>query len=281
MKTVKYLLIIWILLINIGCIDAEKSMLFAGNGNNSDYNFADLQAPSEKWELKSFSYGGATNYGLYVKGKDGVNDDLKDRIVIFFHGNGGRIDKSTQIDMANFFYKNGINFFAMEYRGYGQSKNFKTTETSTYEDAEYGYNYILQMENGKYTEDKIIIMGHSLGSAVAIDLAVKKNEKALIVMSAFKNFSNELTEFTGFEIPGNWISDAKYDNVSKIDRINSDLLLIHGEKDQMVKVDNSKELYNKAKELKKLCIISNANHDDIVQKMDNVSQEQILNYIKK
>ncbi|BDU51447.1 alpha/beta hydrolase [Haliovirga abyssi] len=276
-KIMKNIFIGFVLIINtVSCVDMERSVLFAGNSKNSDYNFSELKIPKDSWELVKMNYGNCDNYGLYVKGK---NDVYKDKIVLFFHGNGGRIDKGTQIEMANFFYENGINFFAMEYRGYGQSSGFTTTEASTYEDAQYAYNYLLTIDSGKFKDGNIIIMGHSLGSAVAIDLATKENEKSLITMSAFTDFTNELKGFTSFDIPGSWISDAKYDNINKIDKINSNVLFIHGSNDKMVSPSNSKDLFNKARGTKKLMIVEGAGHDDIGEKLDDKTKAEIIKMV--
>ena len=106
-----------------------------------------------------------------------VNND--DYLVLYFHGN--YLDIGNLDEVAKLLNGQGYSMLAMDYRGYGLSKG-QATESNVYTDAQVVYNMAIKMG---YVADKIIILGRSIGTGVATELAVKNPSKALILISPF------------------------------------------------------------------------------------------------
>jgi acetyl esterase/lipase len=103
-------------------------------------------------------------------------------IMLYFHHNAVNI--GANVSQARQFHKLGYSILLMDYRGFGQSEGDFPTESQVYEDAQAAWNYLTQ--DRKISAKQIVIYGHSIGGAIAIDLASKHPEaSALIVQSTF------------------------------------------------------------------------------------------------
>jgi uncharacterized protein len=94
-------------------------------------------------------------------------------VIIYFHHNA--INIGANITQGRDFHKLGYSVFLIDYRGYGLSKGKFPSESQVYLDAETAWNYITQKR--QISPDRIFIYGHSLGGAIAIDLATKHPEE--------------------------------------------------------------------------------------------------------
>jgi len=110
--------------------------------------------------------------------------------------------------------------------------------------------------------EKIIFFGRSLGSAVAVDLAVKEKCCALILETPFtsiKEMGKTLYPFLSISLH---FLRTKYDSLSKISKIKVPTLIMHGDKDELVPIEQGKRLYEKANEPKEFYTIPGAMHND-------------------
>jgi hypothetical protein len=159
--------------------------------------------------------------------------------LIFFHGNGGNI--SHRLDKIETFYKEGLNIFIIDYRGYGKSEG-TPSEQGLYSDALAAYDYLDQRTD--VDSNKFIVYGESLGAAVAVDLATKGKVAGLIMDSAFTSVP-EMAKAKSVWVPGFLIS-TKMDSLSKIKRINVPKLFIHSPNDEIIPYYMGEKLYGAA-----------------------------------
>ncbi len=195
--------------------------------------------------------------------------------ILFFHGNG---EIASDYDgIAPCYNQRKINIFIADYRGYGTSGG-QPTATSMIRDSHevfQGFKEILQGTGGM---GPLFLMGRSLGSASAIELAFHYQEqvKGLIVESGFADTLALLSRF------GVSIKDAKEEigsfNLKKIQSISIPTLIIHSQYDHIIPLDEGIQLHNAsgAKE-KELVIIPNANHNDLMM----VGMDQYFEAIEK
>jgi fermentation-respiration switch protein FrsA (DUF1100 family) len=183
--------------------------------------------------------------------------------ILYFHGNGEVVSDHDYI--APMYNQLGINLFVADYRGYGASQG-RPTLSNTVSDAPTifrAFSDILQQD--RYSSD-ILVMGRSLGSISAIEIAYHYQEqiKGLIIESGFATLANLLSHL-GLPAKSLGIEDMEFPNLAKIRTITVPILIIHGEYDQIIPATEGEALFhNTAAKDKRLLIIPGANHNDIM-----------------
>jgi alpha-beta hydrolase superfamily lysophospholipase len=195
--------------------------------------------------------------------------------ILYFHGNGEIASDYEPI--APQYNRRKINLFVADYRGYGSSGGHPTT-TSMIRDAHkifHGFKEILR-ERGE--KGALFLMGRSLGSASALELASHYREevKGLIVESGFADAFGLLSRF-GVSIEG-IPKERGFFNLEKIQSISIPTLIIHSQYDHIIPADEGIQLHDAsgARE-KELVIIPNANHNDLMV----VGMDQYFEAIEK
>ena len=192
--------------------------------------------------------------------------------IIFCHGNAGNI--SHRVEKLKFFNELGCNVFIFDYRGYGKSKG-SPSEKGLYLDAQGAYDYILTR---KITPEGIIGYGESLGGAVIIDLATKRNLKGLIVDSSISSAKDMVKIIYPF-LPY-WLFAIRLDSVNKIRALNITKLVIHSINDEIVPYKLGRRLYDNACEPKEFLQI-HGGHNSCFFESEGILKEKIADFIKR
>jgi fermentation-respiration switch protein FrsA (DUF1100 family) len=178
-------------------------------------------------------------------------------IVVLFHGNAGNI--SHRLGKALDFVNSGYGVLLVEYRGYGGNPG-EPSEAGLYRDA---HAYLKWLRAQGYEPEDMIFYGESLGSGVAVEMALHYPPKALILETPYSNFSAIAKKHYGY-IP---FIDAllidKFDSVSKIDQIDTPKLFLIAGKDEVLGAQTGLELYEKASEPKTLKVFDQAGHNNL------------------
>ncbi|MBW2442845.1 MAG: alpha/beta fold hydrolase [Deltaproteobacteria bacterium] len=150
----------------------------------------------------------------------------------------------------------------ISYRGYGHSEGEFPTEAQVYADAEAAWNYLVT-QKGIHPGD-IFIYGHSLGGAVAINLAVMHPDAGgLVVEGAFTSIADMGRQHQYYRfLPIDWITHQRFDSISKITRLKIPVLILHGTEDTVVPFKMSRRLYEKAPSPKKFKLILGGGHNN-------------------
>ncbi len=175
--------------------------------------------------------------------------------LLFCHGNAGNI--SHRLDKLRLFHDLGLNVLLFDYRGYGKSEG-KPTEQGTYQDAEAAYRYLVETQ--KIPQGKIIFYGESLGSAVALEMAVRHPSAALILESAFTS-TLAMGKLVYPWLPVRWLVRYRYDNLAKIPRLKAPLLILHSPQDEIVPFWMAQALFAAAPGPKKLFELTGGHND--------------------
>ncbi|CAD5963242.1 MULTISPECIES: alpha/beta hydrolase [Planktothrix] len=185
------------------------------------------------------------------------------KVIIDLHGNRNTI--GANVGYAEQFHQIGLSVLLVEYRGYGRSTNRFPSEKIVYEDVENAWNYLVNER--QINPNNIYIFGHSLGGAIAIDLACKHPEIAgLIIESSFTNI-REMIDYKKryWMFPINLILTQKFDSIAKIPALKMPILLTHGTEDELIPKTMSEDLFNAATEPKQLLIVAGAGHNNVRQ----------------
>lgn len=185
-------------------------------------------------------------------------------VVLYLHGNGSNV--GANVEHANRFHRLGLSVFLIDYRGYGNSQGDFPSESQVYEDAQLAWDYLVKQRG--IHPSQIYIYGHSLGGAVAIDLAVRHPEAAgLIVEGSFTSvramvdFQKPLFSMFPIDV----LLTQRFDSLSKVDRLQMPVLFIHGSADSVVPTQMSKKLFDAAPEPKQLYIVPDGGHNNSAQ----------------
>jgi len=186
-----------------------------------------------------------------------------EKVIIDLHGNRNNI--GANVGYAEQFHQMGLSVLLVEYRGYGRSTNRFPSEKTVYEDVELAWHYLVNER--QINPNNIYIFGHSLGGAIAINLAFNYPEVAgLIIESSFTNI-REMINFKNkyWMFPINLILTQKFDSLAKISALKMPILLTHGTEDELIPSTMSEALFTAAKEPKQLLIIPGAGHNNVRQ----------------
>ena len=173
----------------------------------------------------------------------------------------------------------GYSVLAIDYRGFGQSKGDLPSEASVYEDARAAWERFTQMQPDA---NKRLIYGHSLGGAVAIDLAAdlaaqaKKDHgvipvRGLVIESTFTSLGDAVAQVADSNLPVKWLPvrwllSQKFDSIDKIVDINMPLLVVHGLADPFMPSRFSQQLFNAANEPKHLLLVPGGTHNNSISR---------------
>ncbi len=198
-------------------------------------------------------------------------------VILFFHGNGEIV--SDYDDLGRLYNKIGINFFIVDYRGYGRSSGIPRV-SSMMKDCHTIFDYILEYISNKGLTGPLCVMGRSLGSASAIELcATRENDfECLIIESGFALAAPLLAklginpENIGFK------EQQGFENIDKIMTFSKPCLIIHAQFDHIISFSDGQSLFDACSSAnKKFLEIKGANHNDIFLR----GMDQYLEHIKK
>ena len=183
--------------------------------------------------------------------------------ILFFHGNGEIV--ADYDDLGPLYANMGMNLLAVDYRGYGRSGGRPTVATMM-EDCHAVFRFVKRWLSGNGYTGSITVMGRSLGSAPALELAGhhKDDMHGLIIESGFA-YTGPLLSLLGIDMPAiGFREENGFRNLEKIKLWDGPALIIHAEFDHIIPFSDSLALYEACpSEDKKHLKIKNANHNDI------------------
>jgi len=156
----------------------------------------------------------------------------------------------------------------IDYRGYGKSTGGPPSEQTLYEDAEAAWRFLI--ERKAVSAKRAVIYGHSLGGAVAIDLAARHPEAAaLIVESTFTSMADVARTREYRLFPVYMLLTQRFESVDKARGLKMPTLLIHGTRDDIVPYRMSEALYEALSGPKLLQLIPEGDHgnNDLIAPM--------------
>ena len=200
------------------------------------------------------------------------NKNLKKfKTLLFFHGNAGEL--SNRIYKLNELNKLDINILLISWRGFSGNEG-SPTEENLYKDAKAAIKWLNRKE---VENNKIILYGESLGTGVAVEIGKKNNFNSIILESPFTSMENAAKIYYPY-LPVKLLLKDKYNSISKIKKITTPILIMHGKKDDIVPFSMGKELFEKANNPKYSYFTSD---DDHMMEFNDQILKSIKNFIDK
>jgi hypothetical protein len=161
--------------------------------------------------------------------------------IYFLHGNQGNL--STCQAWLEAFHALGVNVFAVDYRGFGESTGIPS-EQGLYSDAKAGYDFVVDSLHVKPRD--IVLYGYSLGSAVAIELATHTHPAGLIIEGGMISIPARGQEIFPF-LPVAMIAHDRFDGASQIGALSCPKLIFHARDDEVIPFHHGQTLFRLAK----------------------------------
>lgn len=176
-------------------------------------------------------------------------------VVLYFHGNGGAL--RYRVDRYRALTQDGIGLIALSYRGYGGSSGWPS-EDGLIEDARATYAFAA----ARYPAARFVLWGESLGSGVAIALAVEKPVAGLVLEAPFLSAVAVAASAFPF-LPVRWLMKDQFRSDLRIRNVTAPLLIVHGERDAVVPISSGEQLYALVTAPKRFVRIAGGGHEDL------------------
>jgi alpha-beta hydrolase superfamily lysophospholipase len=243
----------------------ERELVFRIEPGNASW-YSGLPANVQELELKAAGFGLSQSiHGWWwpANRKDAP-------AILYLHGS--RWNLTGQLFRIEELHALGFSVLAIDYRGFGESRGPLPSESTVYEDARVAWERLKVLQPDPARR---LIYGHSLGGAVAVDLAAELGRargqgrepaqaRGLIIESTFTTLADVATAVTTqyTSLPVRWLLSQKFDSVDKIADIHMPLLIVHGTDDRYVPARFSEQLFAAAQEPKTLLLVPGASHNN-------------------
>ena len=180
-----------------------------------------------------------------------------DVTLLWFHGNAGNMGHRVD-DLALFHHLLGVNVFILDYRGYGNSQG-KPSERGVYQDSRAALAYLTKRAD--VNPNRIVYYGRSLGAAVAVELSMDRQPYGMVLYSPFTSLADMGAELYTLS-PVRLLAGNRLNSLARINQYHGPLLVIHGEADEIIPIDQGRTLYEAARGPKSFYQVPGAFHND-------------------
>lgn len=157
--------------------------------------------------------------------------------VLYLHGNGGNL--SYHLEHIALFARAGYGVLAADYRGYGNSEG-RPGEDGSYRDARAAWDHLTQVLG--VPPDRILIYGHSLGSAIAAHLATEVEPRALLVEGGFVSVPERAAELYPW-LPVRLLARIRYPTAEFLGRATCPVTVLHARDDEIIPYAHGERLF--------------------------------------
>ena len=265
------------LLATVGCTsraDKERELVFRiepgvarwYDGVPEDLQEIDLPVPSLAQAAKALMPKAAAKQTVHAWWWPSKRVDAP--AVLYLHGS--RWNLTGQLFRIRQLHDLGFSVFAIDYRGFGKSEGDLPSERAVYQDARVGWDALAKLVPDP---KRRYIYGHSLGGAIAVDLASSLSTEAqkddapvpaagLVVESSFTTLADIARAFSYQWLPIQLLLTQKFDAVDKIADVRMPVIVLHGADDRYVPVGLGRRLYDAAPEPKRLVVVEDGTHNN-------------------
>ncbi|GEQ73962.1 alpha/beta hydrolase [Comamonas testosteroni] len=218
---------------------------------------ANTAGMQEQWiDFRSRDGSAARLHALWMP-----SDNAQAPLLLFLHGARWNVTGSSP--RIRRLQAMGFSVLAVDYRGFGKSSPALPSQASAAEDARAAWDWLGRQAAGRPR----YIFGHSLGGAIAIDLASSvKNESGVLVESTFTSIPDVFDSMRWGWLPVNWLITQRFNSVDTVADIGSPLLVVHGTADPLIPARLGQQLFDAAREPKRLILVEGASHHNTQSK---------------
>ena len=187
------------------------------------------------------------------------SDDPAAPVLLYLHG--ARWDVTGSAARVRRMGGLGFSVLAIDYRGFGQSTDQSDdalpSEARAYEDARAAWDWLAS----RYPQQRRYIFGHSLGSAIAVNLATQVNDASgLIVEGSFTSIPAVFQSMPWGWLPVTGLISQRFDAASRIDKVTVPVLVVHGSDARLISPELGRALYERARPPKRFVLVEGGSH---------------------
>ena len=180
-------------------------------------------------------------------------------VLLYFHGNAGNLGRSGRIDRFRGLTEDGTGLFAVSYRGYGGSSG-SPSEEGLLQDARAAYGAAA----ARFGAGNLIGYGESLGTGVVLKLAAEVPLQAVVLEAPYRSTLSVAQGVYPY-LPLGLLMKDQFRSDEVIDRVRAPLLVLHGERDQVIPFAQGQQLYELAQAPKRFLRYPAGRHTDLPQ----------------
>ncbi|MBL0141501.1 MAG: alpha/beta fold hydrolase [Betaproteobacteria bacterium] len=185
-------------------------------------------------------------------------DDESAPVLLYLHG--ARWNLTGSVTRIERWRKLGFSVLAIDYRGFGKSTNVSPSEELAYEDAEAAWAWLGRTEPSR----ERYIVGHSLGGAIATELAVRHPEASGVVLEATFTSIRDMVDHTAWRLlPVGLILTQEFDTLSKLPKVRPPLIVVHGTSDSVVPYEMGERLFAAGTSPKRFIRVEGGTHHNL------------------
>jgi uncharacterized protein len=192
-------------------------------------------------------------------------------VALLAHGNSGNVSDQAET-LKTLRDKHRLSIMTFDYRGYGRSEG-APSEAGILQDARAARGWLALRE--KVLEEDIVLVGHSIGGGVMVDLAAKDGARGLILASTFTSIP-DVAKFYAPLLPADSLVENRFDSERIISQYRGPLLQIHGDRDKIVPYKLGRKLFEAANEPKQFITKSGAGHNDAMSNEERAAVDKFL-----
>ena len=176
--------------------------------------------------------------------------------ILLAHGQTGNLATTTRPEYYAHLRAIGVNILAFDWRGFGTSEGIPSEE-GLYRDATAAYEYL--RNERRVPADSVVIYGHSLGTAPAIELATRAQAAALVVEGAPRSVSARGQELYPY-LPVTLVSSNQFNSIGRIGRVTMPILFLHARDDARIPLAHGRTLFDAATAPKRFVELGGQHH---------------------
>ncbi|MDB5135463.1 MAG: alpha/beta hydrolase fold protein [Mucilaginibacter sp.] len=186
--------------------------------------------------------------------------DSSKGLIFYLHGNAGALD--TWGDVAKTYTDMHYDVFMLDYRGYGKSQGQITSQRQFLEDVQLAYDHIKK----KYPENKIIVLGYSIGTGAAANVAANNHPRLLILQAPYYSLTDMMKH--NYPIIPTFILKYKFETYKYIQNCKMPVIIFHGDADGVIYYQSSLKLRTLFKATDTLITLHGQGHNGITNNPD-------------
>ena len=174
-------------------------------------------------------------------------------VILFFHGKKDTLHVATPVIRHLSTLADGLLVF--DYRGFGISEGTPDKE-GIYTDAETIFQWLKQQN---IPDERIVVIGHSLGSAPAVRIAAQHPVKALVLLAPYSSMADVVSTLLPF-VPVRFLLTENFEPIKDISSVTAPILIMHGTNDRLIPISLGQQLFEAARFPKQFVSLENTGH---------------------
>lgn len=192
-------------------------------------------------------------------------------LIFYLHGNAGSVKSWGEVAKA--YTELDYDVFILDYRGFGKSEGAIRTQNQLYEDMQIGYDLM----KSRYSEDKIVVLGYSIGTGVATKIASVNKPRLLILQAPYYSLKDMMRRT--YPIIPTFILKYQFQTNEYIRDCKMPIVIFHGDKDEVIYHGSSIKLKNLLKHTDTVIILRGQQHNEITDNQEYQREiRRILNF---